>query len=230
LQRPYSLTVSTEPPIDPAEFVATVRPLLDGRDVKTLTGLVRRRFSDGQITTLFRSDHADARKVAALAFGFVGSTCCLHKLAPLLNDPDPVVVEMAEHAMWSVWFRSGATPDANHELARGAQALGRRDFDAARAHFDRAIELDPNFAEAYNQRALVAYMTEQYGACLADCERVVAQMPCHFGAWAGMGHSHAHEGRFREALNAYERALAIHPRLECIGQAVQELRSRLNDA
>jgi len=36
-------------------------------------------------------------------------------------------------------------------------------------------------------------------------------MPCHFGAWAGLGHCYAHEGRLAEAVEAYERALEINP-------------------
>ena len=52
-------------------------------------------------------------------------------------------------------------------------------------------------------------------------------MPCHFGAWAGMGHCHAHEGRAEEAIEAYERALSINPRLDCIRQAVEQLKTTL---
>jgi cytochrome c-type biogenesis protein CcmH/NrfG len=48
-------------------------------------------------------------------------------------------------------------------------------------------------------------------------------MPCHFGAWAGMGHCHAHVGRFKDALAAYRKALAINPHLECLTEACAEL-------
>src|SRR3712207_5263502 len=117
--------------MDPAEFVARVQPLLRGRDMHGLLKLLKTQYTHEQITSLFTSDNTDARKVAALAFGLVGSKCGLHKLAPLLRDPDPVVTQMAEHAMWSVWFRSG-TREANCELKCGTRALDRRDF--AKAH------------------------------------------------------------------------------------------------
>ena len=42
------------------------------------------------------------------------------------------------------------------------RALNRRDFDHALKHFNRAIELDPAFAEAYNQRAIVGYLQERF--------------------------------------------------------------------
>ena len=81
----------------------------------------------------FTAPTTTLRKVAALAISLVGTTCCLPKLAPLLRDADPLVNQMAEHAMWSIWFRSGSTPEANKELCRGTKAMNGRDFEAALA-------------------------------------------------------------------------------------------------
>lgn len=179
-----------------------------------------------QIAQLFNCADPDARKVAALAYGLVGGQCSLSKLVPLLKDPDPVLAQMAEHAMWSVWFRLGS-PDANHQVCRGTRALNRRDYDHAIEHFSRAIEIDPAFAEAYNQRAIAKFLLEQYGDCIDDCRRCVELMPFHFGALAGMGHCYAHEGRLLPALEHYEKALAINPRMEDVRQTVAELRETL---
>lgn len=223
----YSPEVITEPSIDPAEFVACVQPLLAGKDVQGLAGLLRSKFTPRQIAELFTCDDADARKVAALAFGLVGTKCLLHKLAALLQDPDPVVNQMAEHAMWTVWFRSGATPDANRELCLGTKALNRRDFEEAFERFNRALAMDPSFAEAYNQRAILLYLQEKYPESIADCQRAVERMPIHFGAWAGMGHCHAHLGRLREAIECYEKVLSIHPHFSGVPQAIDELKCRL---
>lgn len=219
------MQVITEPSIDPAQFLATVQPLLEKQDLKGLLSILKTRFTHAQITSLFQAKDPDVRKVAALAFGLVGNKCCLKKLAPLLHDSDPMVNQMAEHAMWSVWFRSG-TREANCELKCGSRALDRRDFERALAHFDKAVELDPRFAEAYNQRAIVYYLTERYECSIENCRKTVELLPCHFGAWAGMGHCHAHAGRLKEAVECYERALALNPHLEGITQAVEELKRK----
>ncbi len=211
-------------PIHPDEFVAAVKPLLEKQDPCGLRQFLKSNWTADQIVDLLKSRHRDARKVAALALGLVGGTCCLKPLSEQLKDPDPVVNEMAEHALWSIWFRSGGSCKANHELARGAEAMERQDLPDAIAHFTRAIEIDPNFAEAYNQRAIAHVLSEQWDASIADCQRTVELMPCHFGAWAGMGHCHAHEGRFREALACYRKALAINPHLECLVEACDELK------
>ena len=214
-------------PIDPAEFLALLQPLLRSQDAEGIIALVRSRWDHQQVTTLFGDDNPDVRKVAAFVFGLVGKKCCLPKLAPLLNDPDVMVSQMAEHSMWSVWFRSG-NPQANHELCRGSKALNRRDYEHALQHFNRAVELDPGFAEAYNQRAIVHFLRENFEACISDCQKVLERMPCHFGAWAGLGHCHAHEGRLADAVRCYVQALSINPHLEGLRQGVAEMRAQVD--
>ncbi len=93
-------------------------------------------------------------------------------------------------------------------------------------HLTRAIELDSSFAEAYNQRAIVHYLCERYEQSAVDCQAAVKRMPCHFGAWAGMGHCCVHLGKMDEALKAYERALEINPHMECVRQTVGEIRGK----
>lgn len=214
-------------PINPEAFIAQVQPLLERMDLQGLMELLKQRYRPEQIERLLQSEHTDAKKVALLAIGYVGKGCCLPHLAKHLKDPDPVVHEMAEHAMWSIWFRIGSSPDANHQLARGAQALERKDFEHAISHFNRAIEIDPEFAEAYNQRALAQYLLERYEDSIRDCRETVKRMPFHFGALAGMGHCHAHLGQLREAIDSYRRALEIHPYMECLKQAIPELQARV---
>ena len=214
-------------PIDPAEFIATVQPVLEAQDPAALLVLLKSRWRKEQIQSLLSSENCDARKVAALALALVGTKCCVNSLAAQLKHPDPMVNQMAEHALWSIWFRSGSSCDANHDLCRGTQALNRQQYDQAIGHFSHALELDPTFAEAYNQRAIVKYLQERYDECLEDCRRAVDLMPCHFGAWAGMGHCHAHEGRFTDALDCYRKALSINPHLSGIPQVICELKKRL---
>ena len=95
-------------------------------------------------------------------------------------------------------------------------------------HLNRAIEISPDCAEPYNQRATAHYLMEDFSAALRDCQRAVERMPCHFGAWAGLGHSYTHLGDFARAIEAYDQALKINPHMSAIRQALGELRSRAN--
>jgi hypothetical protein len=218
--------VSGSTTIDPLRFVASVQPLLEAKDLEGLLCHLKNNYTPDQITSLLAGDHQDARKVAALALALVGRKCCIPAVAERLKDSDPMVNQMAEHALWSIWFRC-ATPIANAELAHGAQCLTDRRFECAFKHFNRAIEIAPDFAEAYNQRAIAHYLQEEFPESLADCRRAVELMPCHFGAWAGLGHCAAHMGDTHEAIRCYKTALSINPHLDCIRQAVDELKKQL---
>jgi len=214
--------------IDPARFVQLVQPLLVRKDLPGLLGLLKSNWQPEQIRDLLRSPHNDARKVALLALALVGPSCCAEELSHQLKDPDPMINDLAEHALWAIWLRSGKTQEVNQLVCRGAEALTSRDFPRAIELFNQAIRVDPDFAEAYNQRAIAYYLSEDYEKSIADCRRVIRRMPCHFGAWAGMGHCHAHRGEICPAIDCYQTALAINPHLNCIKETVGELKKRLN--
>jgi tetratricopeptide (TPR) repeat protein len=210
---------------DPCKFVRSVKPLLEAKDLKGLLCYLKENYTADQITELLSSSDCDARKVAALALSLVGKKCCIPLVAERLKDTDTVTSQLAEHALWCIWFRCG-TPAANDHLALGARCLSDRAFDCAFEHFDKAIELSPDFAEVYNQRAIAHFLREDYERSMEDCSKTVALMPCHFGAWAGLGHCHAHMGNVAEAIRAYEKALEFHPHLDGIRQALCELHKR----
>ena len=209
--------------IDSKQFVQLVQPMLEAKDLQGLLTLLKSRWTPPQIIEFVKGTDPDAKKVALLALGLIGEPRCAMELARELRDPDPMINGMAEHALWSVWFRGGKNCQANRQLARAAEAMSKREFDAALACCDEAIRLDPDFAEAYNQRAIAFYLQEHFQKSIDDCYRATERMPCHFGAWAGMGHCYAHLGKHTEALEAYNRALEINPHLDCVRQAVAEL-------
>jgi tetratricopeptide (TPR) repeat protein len=200
-----------------------VTPLLERRDVHALVNAVKKRWSHGQIASLLQQGPCDARKVAALTLSLVGTTTCVRPLSKHLHDPDPMVRQMAEHAMWSIWLRGGSNEEANAHLARGTQRLERKDLDGATEEFSRAIGCDADFAEAYNQRAMVRYLQERFDESLADCMRTVEREPLHFGAWAGAGHCHACLGQIEQAVECYRRAKEIHPGLECVDDIIRSI-------
>jgi Tfp pilus assembly protein PilF len=221
--------VTTVTAINPTEFVNVVQAALERQDLPGLLALIKSRWQPQQIVDLLHGDHRDAKKVALLAIGLVGPCCCTSELAAALKDPDPVVNDVAEHALWSLWFRSG-TPEANRALTRGSEALGQRDFKQAMCALNEAIKIDPGFAEAYNQRAIAHFLQEEYELSLADCRRVVRRMPCHFGALAGMGHCFAHLGQLEDAVSSYEQALKVNPHMCDVRKAIVELKRTLGSS
>ena len=209
--------------IDPTHFVDTVSPLLERRDARGVINAIRRNWTMSQVVELLDCHHCDAQKVAALALGLLGTDSCLAGLARQLRHPDRMVGQMAEHAMWSIWVRAG-NDEAKQHFARGSIDFSNRDLDAALSHFSKAVQADPNFAEAYSQRGMVHYLKENIEESLADCLRATHLMPLHFGAWAGAGHCQACLGKARQAIYCYERAKRINPHMECVDALINELR------
>lgn len=214
-------------PINADDFVAKIQPALQSQDWDRLMTTLKENWSADEVLSLLSCDHEDARKIAALAVGLIGQSCCLPELSKKLQDRDRVVVEMAEHAMWQIWFRGGTCDEANKHCARGAEALNRQDIEKAITHLEKAIGLSPDFAEAYNQRAIAYYLAERYEESIKDCHKVIGLMPLHFGALSGLGHAYLALGKMAEALQAYEKALQVNPHLECIAELVQELRGEM---
>lgn len=207
------------------EFLSTVQPLLEAQDLDGFARTIRQRWSVADLMDMLGCTCCDTRKVAALALGMVGPVYCTSRLTPLLASEDPMIYRMAEHALWSIWFRAG-TPEANLALVQGTSAMDRKAFDCAVRHFTKAIEVDPEFAEAYNQRAIAHYLQERYAESLEDCRQVIQRIPEHFGAWAGKGHCQAHLGRISEAVTSYRKALQLNPHLDSIRQGIAELTQR----
>jgi tetratricopeptide (TPR) repeat protein len=223
--RLLELPVTCHSSINPLDFISRVEPLLQKRDLPGLLHLLKTRWTYDQLKDLMRSPHHDARKVAMLSLSLVGGRCAIPVLVEHLKDAEPCANQMAEHALWCIWFRCGSD-QANALIKQGADALEAKNLERAEELFSHAIEADPSFAEAYNQRAIVRYLEERYAESLADCECVVERMPCHFGAWAGMGHCHAHLGDTAKSIECYTKALEINPLLEKVDETLMTLKCR----
>ena len=215
--------------MDSVKFLGRVRPALEAQDPDRLASVVNEHWSCTQLCWLLSHGDADTRKVVCLTLGLVGEPHCVPCVTSALRDEDPQVSRLAEHALWSVWFRSG-NEESRGYFKRGLDAMEQNDFDTAVTYFHQTTVTDPKFAEAFNQCAIVHYMREEWEQSLADCQAAVKRMPTHFGAWAGMGHCYAQLGDLHEAAECYRKALSIHPRMEAVAGALARIDERITAA
>jgi tetratricopeptide (TPR) repeat protein len=213
-------------PADPAEFLEVARPSLEDGDAAQLASDLMARWTLRDLCGLMTHASVDVRRVASVALGLVGNASNQGCLARALHDEDEQVREMAEHALWSIWFRSGR-PEANDAFQEGLDALGREEYADAVEHFEAAVERDPQFAEAHNQLAICHSLRGEHQQSLRASQRALCLVPVHFGAMAGLGHGYAHLGRLNEALDCYRQAVQINPRLTEIARAVHQLEKKL---
>jgi len=130
----------------------------------------------------------------------------------ILRGDDPERAARAEAALWVMWSRSGI-PEVDALLRAGVDAMERRDAGEADACFARIIGQAPGFAEGWNKRATLRYVTGDYEGSVADCRETLARNPHHFGALSGQGLCHMALGQYREAAALFRRALDVHPHL-----------------
>lgn len=102
------------------------------------------------------------------------------------------------NAMWQVWLRA---PD---ELAQTALDAGMRrrdsfDFAGAWMEFDRLVAYCPTYAEGYNQRAYISFLTEDYETALVDLDIALRLQPHHVAAQSGRALTLMNLGRLKEA-------------------------------
>ncbi|HMB11983.1 tetratricopeptide repeat protein [Saliniramus sp.] len=124
------------------------------------------------------------------------------------------------------WLRSGSDT-ADLLMTRARQAMRERDDALAVELLDRIIAMQPDWAEAWNRRAVAFHRLGDPLAAMADIHRTVTLEPRHFSAWAGLGHILREIGDEAAALASYEQALSLYPTMPRLEPIVETLRRDL---
>jgi len=133
-----------------------------------------------------------------------------------------------EQRIWEIWTVSG-NPEVNRLMVDGIAALATQDYRTALTDFTRVVDLAPDFAEGWNKRATVLYLVGDYEGSVADVDKALALEPRHFGALSGLGLIRAAQERDEEAIDAFERALAVNPHMPGVIANIEHLKQRLKD-
>ncbi len=134
----------------------------------------------------------------------------------------------------SDWMASSVGTGAGDGSARWhferAEALGDEgDVEGAIAAYDRAIELDPRDAWAWNNRGIARRRLGDLQGAVADYAQAIEVDPRFAGAWTNRAVARSELGDTEGALADYARALEIEPRSPGIWNNRGLLKSRLGD-
>jgi tetratricopeptide (TPR) repeat protein len=195
---------------------------LGDHDLAVFSQHIAARYPEAVLARLVKSGSTPARRAAVLALGVCGGFGSNAAVARALRDPDPLVRSLADNALWAIWFRAD-TPVNNALLEQVRTLIGRQRLEEAIVLATRLIGRAPEFAEAYNQRAIARFLLGELEASAADCRRVLARNPYHFGALSGLAQCQLRLNQRREALITFRRALRLQPYSEGIRQAVAAL-------
>jgi tetratricopeptide (TPR) repeat protein len=140
--------------------------------------------------------------------------------------PSDESAKFVENRIWALWLSSGGDT-AGLLMTRVKIAVENKDYDLAVKLLTAIIDIRPDYIEAWNRRATVLYQKKEFSGALADIREVLAREPRHFGALSGLGMILQEVGDDKRALDAFRRALAVHPHLERIPDLVKKLSEKV---
>lgn len=140
----------------------------------------------------------------------------------LRDKAAPRSADDIEDLIWAIWIghedmRAAAAMHAAMEALRAGQT------DLARPILDRLVADYPEWAEAWNKRAIVGAIEKRYADCFLDIAQTLRLEPRHFGAIAGFAQICVKTNRLREARAAFQVALDVNPHLIGVADAISEL-------
>jgi tetratricopeptide (TPR) repeat protein len=80
-------------------------------------------------------------------------------------------------------------------------------------YFNKALQLNPNLAEAYEKRAIHYYFQRRYERAIQDYTQVIALLPEHLEAYRIRGMAFLRKGELDLAIHDFNRALELDPKL-----------------
>ena len=167
------------------------------------------------------SDSASATDIDAAATASVKATSVVQPVAtptPVPTrtpvppaTPTPVPIPAATHT-------PAPTPTSKSYFDLGKESLANDEIDSAITHLSRAIELNPDYVDAYYLRGLLYTREDDYDKAIADFEKVVELDPNHTDAKEGRarvygarGSDYALEEDHDRAITDFERAIELDP-------------------
>jgi tetratricopeptide (TPR) repeat protein len=120
-------------------------------------------------------------------------------------------------------FDKSGSDTADLLMSWAGKAIQAKSYPLALDILDQVVLLRPTFAEAWNKRATVHFLMDDYSSSISDIRQTLAMEPRHFGALSGLGVILQAMDRKDEAIRAFKRALEVNPQLEKVRESLEKL-------
>ena len=153
------------------------------------------------------------------------STEELNKLFLKLKiEQNITVASRIESKIWKLWSTHPSDSVLTDLLAEGSYYMSQNQLTSAHKIFSKAIELDPNWAEAWNKRATVLYLMGDYELSQNDINIVLSLEKRHFGALSGQGLIQSALKNYQLAIDSYIEAHKIYPAMKSTVIMIEKLK------
>jgi len=123
---------------------------------------------------------------------------------------DPSLAQKVMVTIERIWRMPGGDT-VNLLIDRASGAADKNNPDLALKLLDSAVDLAPDYAEAWNRRAFVHYLKGDTERALGDLRRALALEPKHFKALQGLAKILDEQGQKKGALKAMEELYKVNP-------------------
>ena len=138
----------------------------------------------------------------------------LDKLFNELKNTNSKLSEEIEQKIWNIWSTHPTDQNLTSILSQGSELVLSQKYAEAVHIFTNVIKIDPTWAEAWNKRATVLYLLEDYEGSQKDIDEVLKLEHRHFGALAGQGLVNIKLKNYEKAIKSYQQALEIYPSMK----------------
>ena len=155
-----------------------------------------------------------------------------NKLDILFNKLETVnnskTAELLEKKIWSLWHEHPDDNRLTEKLEFGSELIGYGSYDYALKVFDNIIKTDPSWSEAWNKRATVLFLKNQYTKSLDDIEKVLDLESRHFGALSGQARIFIKLQEYEKAIISIKKALKFYPSFKS-GDLIPEIEKLIRE-
>jgi len=147
----------------------------------------------------------------------------LNKLFKELKNDNSNLTYEIEQKIWKIWSTHPKKNKLTIMLSEGSNLVRNNRLNEAVKVFTKVIELDPEWAEAWNKRATVLYLLGEFKDSQNDIDKVLKLEERHFGALAGQGLVNIKLKNYEKAIMSYEKAQKIYPSMKSPKIMIKEI-------
>ena len=158
----------------------------------------------------------------------------LDKLFIQLKDTKNLSFAQAiEKEIWEIWLIHPSDDRRGFRLTelliQGTRLMNGGELSKAYGVFSKIIEVEPDWAEAWNKRATTLFLMNEYESSLADIKITLFLEPRHFGALSGQALNYIELREYEKAIKSYRDVQKIYPIMDGAKKMIPQLEELIKD-